>query len=273
MSDYLELNRANWDERVAVHLGATAFYDLAPLRVGKARLNAIEQSEIGSVAGLRVLHLQCHFGRDSLILAQQGATVVGVDFSAPAIDAARALAAELSLPALFVLSDVYAAPEAVAEPASFDLVFVTWGAITWLPDIARWARVAAHFLKPGGRLYLAEAHPVALVFDDAAAGTANRPGWFVPYFGREALVVDDATDYADPKARLVNTRTHSFVHPLCDLLAALADAGLHLDWLHEHPTVTWRMFSCLVETPDGLYAWPDKPWLPLSFSLSATAVG
>jgi len=267
--DWRELNRANWDERVAVHLGPRG-YDLAPLRAGRARLNAIEEAELGPVAGLRVLHLQCHFGEDSLILAGRGAEVTGLDFSEPAVDAARALAAELGLAARFVRADLYDAPAAIPEPASFDLVFTTWGTIGWLPDVARWARVVAHFLRPGGALYFADAHPAALVFDDMAGTDAERrPGWFAPYFGAGPLVIDDASDYADPEARLVNRRQVNWLHPLGAVLEALREAGLRLEWLREHKRVTWRMFRCLVRDAEGCWAWPDRPWLPLSVSLRA----
>ena len=251
MSDWRELNRANWDERVAVHLGS-AEYDLGPLRAGHGRLNAIEEAELDPVAGLRVLHLQCHFGRDSLALTQRGAEITGLDFSGLAVGAARALAAELGLSARFVQADLYDAPEAIPEPGSFDLVFTTWGTIGWLPDMVRWARVVAHFLRPGGALYFADAHPAALVFDDMAGVDAGgRPGWFAPYFAGEPLVIDDPTDYADPNAHLANQRQVNWLHRLGDILGALRDAGLRLEWLHEHPRVTWRMFRCLVRTDGG----------------------
>ena len=135
--DWRSANRANWDERVAIHLGA-ACYEIESLRAGRGRLNPIEEAEIGPLAGLRVLHLQCHFGRDSLILASRGATVVGLDFSRPAIATARELAAELGLTerARFVEADLYDAPSAIPEAAAFDLVFVTWGAINWLRTFA-----------------------------------------------------------------------------------------------------------------------------------------
>ncbi len=269
--DWRALNRANWDERVPIHLAAPS-YDRAPLHAGLARLNAIEEGELGPVTGLRLLHLQCHFGHDTLILAQRGATVVGLDFSTPAIAAARAGANELGLAdrARFVEADLYDAPNAIPEPASFDRVYVTWGAICWLPDIAGWARIVAHFLKPGGSLYLAEGHPAALVLDDAVPQPDGRPGFFVPYFHSEPLVLDDAADYADPNARLTNTRTCQWIHPLGEVVTALISAGLRLDWLHEHDAVTWRMFTCLIEGTDGLYRWPDQPWLPLAYSLQAT---
>jgi SAM-dependent methyltransferase len=269
-AEWRKANRANWDERVGVHLNAPG-YDLSALRAGRGSLNAIEEAELPSVQGLRILHLQCHFGRDSLTLAQRGAEVVGLDFSPPAIDAARNLATELGLGGAtrFVEADLYDAPEAIPEPASFDLVFVTWGAITWLPDIARWAQVVANFLRPGGSLYLAEAHPTALVFDDMTRMPNGLPGYFAPYFGREAIVLDDPRDYADPSARLSNARQYGWIHPLGDILVALNAAGLQLQWLHEHDCVPWQMFECLVEDPSGLHRWPDKAWLPLSFSLSA----
>ncbi len=139
--DWRRLNRANWDERVPIHLAAP-IYDGARLRAGDARLLPIEEAELGPVAGLRLLHLQCHFGHDTLILAQRGAEVAGLDFSAPAIAAARSLAAELGLSdrARFFEADLYDAPAVIAEPASFDRVYVTWGAICWLPE----SRLGAH---------------------------------------------------------------------------------------------------------------------------------
>lgn len=274
-AEWRRLNRARWDEAVAIHLGPGG-YDLSDLRAGQGRMNAIETDELGSVAGQRVLHLQCHFGRDTLILAQRGAAaVVGLDFSAPAIVAADALAAELGLAdrARFVHADLYDARAAIGEPASFDLVYVTWGAICWLPDIAEWARIVAHFLKPGGRLYLAEAHPVAYVYDDmarpAGAVPGTMPGLFTPYFRDAPMQIDHPGDYKDSEARFTNSRTIEFLHPLGRIVMALLDAGLRLEFLHEHAAITWRMFDMLVKDERGLYRWPDQPWLPLSFSLRA----
>jgi SAM-dependent methyltransferase len=219
-----------------------------------------------------VLHLQCHFGADTLRLAQRGASVVGLDFSPVAIEAARTLAGELGLEraARFVLADLYDAPSAVPEPASFDLVFVTWGATCWLPDIRRWAAIVGSFLKPGGRLYYADAHPTACVFDDDARLADGRPGYFVPYLARQPLVLVDHRDYADPSAHLANATNVEWLHPLCDIVSGLIDAGLTLDWLHEHAQVPWRMFAMLVKKDDGDWHWPDKPWLPLAVSLQAT---
>ena len=268
--DWRRLNRANWDERVAVHLGPGG-YDLRDLRAGRGRLRVVER-ELGPVAGRRVLHLQCHIGHDTLALAQRGATVVGLDFSPAAVAAATQLANELGLAdrARFVLSDLYNAPAAIPEPAGFDCVFATWGTICWLPDLRGWARVVAHFLKPGGFFYFAEGHPLALVLDDSAADGNGRPAFALPYFGRAPFVDADPRDYADPGARLTNATTHQWLHPVGDVITALIEAGLRLEWLHEHPVVPWRMFDCLVPDDEALYRWPDQPWLPLAYSLWAT---
>jgi SAM-dependent methyltransferase len=268
--DWRSINRAHWDEKVALHIGPRG-YSLADLRAGYGLLNAIEEAELGSVDGQRILHLQCHFGRDTCILAQRGAAVVGLDFSTPAIDAARALAAELGLAdrTHFVQADLYDAATAIPEPESFDRVFVTWGAICWLPDIFRWADIVASFLKPGGTLYLAEAHPVALVFDDAVLQPDGRPGFFAPYFSHDAVVMQEAHDYIDETTTVANATTHTWLHPLGDIVTGLIKAGLRLDWLHEHDAITWHMFKQLIKGDDGLWRWPDKPWLPLAFSLQA----
>ena len=270
MTTWLDDNRANWDERVDVHLAGPG-YDLTALRAGRGRLYPVEEAELGAVAGLRVLHLQCHFGHDTLTLAQRGAEVVGLDFSPRAIAAARRLATELQLAGCsrFVEANVYDAVDAVGRDERFDLVFVTWGAISWLPDITGWAAVVAHFLKPGGALYMAEGHPVAWVLDDAAAGPDGRPGWFAPYGDPAGIVMDDPTDYANPQARLRNSRQHSWNHGLGQVVTALIAQGLQLEWLHEHVAVPWQMFRMLVRGPDGLYRWPDRAWFPLAFSLRA----
>lgn len=264
-------NRANWDERVGIHTGPGG-YDLSGLRAGCGRLNAIEEAELPPVRGRRILHLQCHFGADSLTLAQRGAKVVGLDFSLPAIEVARSLAGELGLTdqASFLCADVYDAVQAIPPPHRFDTVFVTWGALCWLPDITRWAQVVAAMLRPGASLYLADGHPAAYVLDDDNSSADGMPGLFAPYFSQEPIIDTDPGDYVNPDARLTNATTYNWLHPLGNVVTSLIAAGMTLDWLHEHDAVPWRMFRVLVEGSDGLYRWPDRPWLPLSFSLMAT---
>ena len=269
--EWLRANRASWDEQVGIHIGPRG-YNLARLRAGGGRLNAIEEAELPAVRGKRVLHLQCHFGADSMTLAQRGAEVVGLDFSAAAIEAACALAGELGLSdrARFVQADVYDAPQAVPPPHGFDLIFVTWGALCWLPDIRRWAETVATMLGPGGSLYLADAHPAAYVFDDDKRSPHGMPGFFAPYFSREPVVIEELRDYVDPEARLTSATIYTWIHPLGEIITGLIRSGLALEWLREHDAIPWRMFEALVKDASGLYRWPDKPWLPLAFSLSAS---
>ena len=262
-------NRAMWDESVPVHVGSQ-FYDVPALRAGTAQLYPIEQAELGGVSGLDVLHLQCHFGYDSLLLARAGARVTGLDFSAPAIAAARGLAGELGLAgqARFVQANLYDAVQALDAPGGFDLVFVSWGALMWLHDIRGWAAIVAHFLRPGGRLYLADGHPVAwTVHGTPADGAGLR--YDVPYFRSGPIQDDNGRDYADETVVLAAASTHVFLHPLGTVVTALIDAGLALEYLHEHDAVPWRMYDGLRRDPDRMYRWPDQRWLPLAFSLSA----
>ena len=271
--DWRMANRANWDERVAIHLGPRG-YDLTDLRAGHGKLDAIVERELPDVSGKRVLHLQCHIGCDTLSLAQRGAEAVGLDFSAPAITAAQRLSAELGLASRtrFVRADLYDAPTAVPEPRGFDLVYVTWGAICWLPDVRRWAEIVAQFLKPGGSVYLAEGHPAALVFDDRSRLSDGKPGYYVPYYLQGPLIENDPRDYADETAVVRNAKQYVFMHPLGSVVTALINAGLTLNWLHEHDAITWRMFDSLVQDRDRLYRWPKERWLPLAYSLVANRI-
>ncbi|MFO1141262.1 MAG: hypothetical protein U1E59_02540 [Amaricoccus sp.] len=147
-------------------------------------------------------------------------------------------------------------------------MLVTWGAIGWLPDIRGWAQVVAGLLRPGGRMLLVEGHPTAYVFDDESASPDGMPGFFVPYFNPAPLPADEA-DYANREAVLVHSRTYTWLHPLGAVASALVGAGLGLVRLQEHDAVPWQMLHRLVLDRDGLWRWPDQPWLPLSYSLVA----
>ena len=164
----------------------------------------------------------------------------------------------------------YDAPAALAELAAFDLVYTSWGVTCWLPDIRRWAVIVAHFLKPSGRFYYADAHPAAYVFDDLTRLADGRPGYFAPYFERQPIVMANPKDYADPRAHLANATSVEWLHPLSDIVGGLIDAGLSLDWLHEHAQLPWRMFEMLVQKDDGDWHWPERQWLPLAVSLQAS---
>lgn len=265
--DYTAANRALWDEWAAIHYGS-AFYDTEGFKAGGSRLRAYELEEVGDVAGKDLLHLQCHFGLDSLSWARLGARVTGVDFSARAIAGARSLAAELGLPAGFVRCDVLELPACLA--GDFDIVYTSRGVLWWLPDLARWAEVVAHFLRPGGRLYLTEAHPFALVFDDAPGVTDLRVRH--PYFPCPAPVVSRVQgSYAEPTAHAEQPVEYGWVHSLGEIVTTIASAGLRIQFLHERPFLDWPL-SFLQEQTSGTRRLPEGTpgEVPLSFSLKAT---
>jgi SAM-dependent methyltransferase len=215
--DYLSLNRRNWDERVAVHV-ASGFYAVERFVAGEDHLHGFETEELGDVAGKRVVHLQCHFGMDTLSLARRGASVTGLDFSAPAIAEARALAGRLGVEARFVEANVYDAVEALGE--RYEIVYTGKGALNWIPDLGAWARTAAALLEPGGVLYLVEYHPLPLML----AEDSLEFEW--PYFNTGAEVWDEPGDYADPDAVLENARTVEWPHPISEVICSVIDAGL-----------------------------------------------
>ena len=165
MVNPIDVNRRNWDERATIHArDTTGDYMLDRFRAGEDALHAIEAAELGDISGKRVLHLQCHIGRDTLCLVRRGAVATGLDFSGVALDVAHRLSSETGLKADFVQGTVDEAPH--LTPGPFDLVFTTWGTICWLPDITVWARVIASVLVPGGELYFADAHPSFLVLEE-----------------------------------------------------------------------------------------------------------
>ena len=210
-------------------------YDLGTLHAGMGNLHPIEEEGLGPVDGLDILHLQCRFGFDSLALVQRGARVTGIDFDRGAIEKARSLAEELGLQdrATFIAANVLEADKALDAPASFDRVFVTWGTICWLPDLTEWARIIAHFLKPGGWLYFADHHPIVSTFDDEYATAPDMPTWFWPYFSEKPLIDDGSPDYASGEM-IQSGNLHEWLHGVGDIVTALLGAGLTIRMLREH---------------------------------------
>jgi SAM-dependent methyltransferase len=267
MDEYTETNRRRWNEVTPIH-AASDFYDLAGFRAGKSSLRPIELEELDEVRGKALLHLQCHFGLDTLSWARLGARVTGVDFSEEAITFARSLAAEISLDARFICCDLYDLPSHLE--GAFDIVFTSYGVLAWLSDLRRWAEIVAHFLRPGGAFYIIEFHPFADVFDDAP-GTSGLKLAF-PYFpGGEPLAFDSATTYADRTATVAQTREYQWVHPLGEVLTALTGAGLRIEFLHEFPFCAYSKFPFLRLGTDGWWRLPDADGrVPLMFSIKAT---
>ena len=270
MQDYFDTNAKNWDDRAAIHFKDEAGgYRVAAFLAGEDNLHGTEDREIGDVAGLRIAHLQCHIGIDTLCLARRGASCVGLDFSPVAIAAARELQAKTGLDAEFIEGNVYDARALIN--GEFDMVYVTWGAVGWLPDVARWASVVASLLKPGGTLYLLEGHPSLLNLDERTPELRPGYNWRTP--PDQPIVMNEATTYTGDTTPVTHTTTLEWVHPLSDIINAVIAAGMRLDYLNEHEELAWQFASIMVpiEAKRRMWVLPDGfPRLPLSFSLKAT---
>jgi SAM-dependent methyltransferase len=264
MTEWLDLNRANWDSRVPVHV-ESEFYDLPGFRAGRDTLRPFEAAEAGDVTGKRLAHLQCHIGLDTLSWGRRGAVVSGLDFSAPAIDTARSLASSLGIPASFVVSDVYDAAAAFGG-ARFDIVYTGVGALVWLPSVTRWASVVASLLAPGGFLYLVEGHPFVQVLEETEAGSLAVS---YDYFDSSPQVEDYPFTYTDGP-ELTQQRSVQFQHSLGSIVTALSEAGLRIEFLHEFEYETFQRFPGLEAGASGSYRVPaGRPRVPMQFSLRA----
>ncbi|MEV0229596.1 class I SAM-dependent methyltransferase [Nonomuraea sp. NPDC050786] len=261
--DYLAVNRANWNARVPIHV-ASDFYDVEGFKAGRNAIRSFERDEVGDVAGRSLVHLQCHFGLDTLSWARLGAEVTGLDFSESAIEQARALAAECGIPARFVTADVYDAVEALGG-ATYDIVYTGIGALVWLPDLTRWAETVARLLKPGGFLYLAELHPFADILDEETGAVVTHD-----YFEKGPHVWEYPHTYTGSEV-LEHQTSVQFQHGLGEVVSAVTAAGLRVEFLHEHDQTFFRRFATLVVS-DGAHRFPEgAPRVPLVYSLRASA--
>jgi SAM-dependent methyltransferase len=272
MDPHVAANRALWDEWTPIHV-RSAFYDVEGWKSGaRPDLYPLLVEEVGDVAGKDLLHLQCHFGLDTLSWARRGARVTGIDFSEQGIEQARQLAAETGLDARFLVSDVVELPAGLE--GDFDIVFTSFGALNWLPDLPRWAEVVAHFTRPGGFFYVAEGHPFAWVFDDDDDATELRLRYHYWPSPDDPVVFSGGESYADPDAPVQGQVEYAWQHSMGEIVTCLASAGLRIEYLHEHPWVPWKMFPFMVETEPGSGVWrlpePDDARLPLLYSLKAT---
>ena len=258
-------NLAYWNDVAPIHL-ASPFYQTEVFRRGQIVLDPVAKAGVGEVAGQRVLHLQCHFGLDTLSLARMGAEVTGLDYAPSAIEAARSLAQETGVAADFVLADVLAPPPGLI---GFDLVFASWGAICWHSDIVRWMQVAAAALKPGGRLYLVEGHPAMLMLDDRLDASSPLQVGFA-YDSSSPVITEGFTDYAVPGAVAGTGRTASWNHGLGSILNAAIEAGFLIRRLEEGDRVPWQALPQLISNGDRYWTLPpSSPFVPLSFALDA----
>ena len=264
LSESERANQAFWDEVAPVH--SRAYAEVAMLRRGEPILHPHELAALGDVRGKSLLHLQCHIGTDTLSWARLGADVTGVDFSAVSLTIARELAAELGLAARFVHSNVYDLPQVLA--GSFDIVYTSRGVLCWLKDLPAWARVIAHFLKPGGLFYLLEGHPFLNMIEESRPGVLELA--YSYFHGPEPTCWDDESpDYADA-SYVPRSPTYEWSWTVSDILSALLGAGLRLESFHEFDALFYKAYPDMVPASHKTFIFPGAPGrLPLTFALTA----
>ena len=264
MDKYLQANQKLWDQWTIEH-ETSPFYDLAGFRVGKDRLHSIEVSELGDVSGKTMLHLQCHFGMDSLAWARRGAVVTGVDLSEKSIVLARSLSQELNIPAQFYCSDIYQLPEVLT--GEFDIVFTSYGVLHWLRDLQKWGKIIEHFLKPNGIFYIVEDHPTFRLFTTEEGTKIKLAN---PYFFSE---MPESVEMAGSYATDNKGKTATFYiwnHGIGEVLNALIDAGLTIEFLHEFPFAARAKFPFMERGLDGWWHLPPQYiQIPFLFSIRA----
>jgi SAM-dependent methyltransferase len=271
MEDYRIVNKANWDERVPAHV-ASPDYGVGRFAEDPGFLSHVVRFDLprlGDIAGLRGVHLQCHIGTDTISLARLGASMTGLDFSAPAVEQARRLAAQAGADARFVEADVYSATEVLGS-RGFDLVYTGVGALCWLPSIRRWAAQVSGLLRPGGRLFLREGHPVLWALDDTRADDLLVLRY--PYVERdEPMEFDEGGTYVETDAVFEHNLTQEWNHGLGEIVTALLDSGMEITALAEHDSVPWEALPGLMEQAGGgEWRLASQPWrLPHSYTLQA----
>ncbi|MEO5918744.1 MAG: class I SAM-dependent methyltransferase [Candidatus Limnocylindrales bacterium] len=263
-------NQTLWDLWTGIHASGT-FYDLAGFREGGIRIRPYELEMIGEVEGRSLLHLQCHFGIDTLSFARLGARVTGADLSPAAVELASSLAVDLGFPdARFVQSNLYDLPANL--DGVFDIVYTSRGVLGWLPDIRGWARVVAHFLAPGGVFFITEIHPVVQAFEPEGVQPGELRLTYPYWEHRDPISFPVTGSYADLTADVgEGVVEHGWDHGLGEIVTALIEAGLRIEALVEHPFLDWSA-DFLTKTPGGTFRLPEGTAgeLPLMFSLRAT---
>jgi SAM-dependent methyltransferase len=270
MEEYLELNRASWDDRAAAH-AASPSYAVERFVADPAFVSDVVRFDrplLGDIGGAHGVHLQCHIGTDTLSRARLGARMTGLDLSPASLAEARLLARRTGSQVDFIESNVYDALE-VLKPASFDLVYTGVGALCWLPDIARWAGIVAGLLRPGGRLFMREGHPMLWAIDDTQT---DRIVLEYPYFEREEpLIFDEGGTYVETNATFEHNLTHEWNHGLGQIVSALLTAGMDITGLDEHDSVPWLALpGRMTEDERGEWRLTERPWrLAATYTLQA----
>ncbi|NBG66310.1 class I SAM-dependent methyltransferase [Acidiluteibacter ferrifornacis] len=259
-TNYISINRDSWNKRTAVHV-ESEFYDIPNFLKGKNSLNSIELDLLGDVTGKKILHLQCHFGQDSISLARLGAKVTAVDLSDAAIDYGRTLNEQTKTDVTFICCDVYDLPNHLDE--EFDIVFTSYGTIGWLPDINQWADIVAKCLKPGGEFIIAEFHPFIWMYDNDFKNIQFR------YFNDAPIEETESGTYTNPDAELTQDYV-SWNHGLGEVVNSLITKGLTIQSLQEFDYSPYNCFSNTVEFEPNKYRikqWDNK--VPMVYAIKA----
>ena len=269
---YFEENKQAWNKRTAIHKDS-AFYDLDSFKKGKSSLNKIELEELGDVKGKTILHLQCHFGMDTMSWAREGAIVTGVDLSDEAINLAKEINTELNLNAKFICSNIYDLADSSKVPplegfreAGFDIVFTSYGTIGWLPDLDKWAEIVSYFLKPGGIFYIADFHPALWMMDE------NFEKIKYNYFNTEVITEEISGTYTDRNAPIKSVE-HGWNHPFSEIINGLVKHKLQIVQFNEVPYSPYNCFNNMEKGADGM--WRIKGMdekMPMMYSIKAIKV-
>lgn len=261
--DYLDVNRANWDDRVEIHAEYNQdFYDIDGFLNGRSTLKEIETGEIGDVQGKSLIHLMCHFGLDTLSWARRGARVTGVDFSQKAVSFAEDLAQKAGIDARFICADVHSAPEKAGR--TFDIVFASYGVLCWLPDMDRYMEVVSRLLNPGGLFLLVDGHPFFEVFE-----YENDLQIRYPYFhAAEPEACDLETSYVNKDRKLKHGKAFEWTHDVADIVNAVLNNGMELLSLKEYPFSFYQKHPNMVRDHEGRWVL-EGVTIPMTFSVKA----
>ncbi len=261
MKNYFEINKDLWDKWAELHVN-TKFYDIEAFKNGKSSLNKTELNLLGDLKGKSILHLQCHFGQDSLSLARLGAQVTGVDLSEKGIEIAQSLAKELNLDVEFVCSNVLELDQNLK--GKFDIVYTSYGTIGWLPDLNQWGKIVNHFLKPGGKFVMVEFHPLMNMYDDDFSSLKYS------YFKKDLVLLDESGSYADVDAKHVKGQSATWDYSLSEAIMALLNTGMTLHDFQEYDFSHYDIFKDSIKNEEGFQVKGLEGKLPLMFSLVVT---
>lgn len=263
MDEFNQANMERWNILAKAHYGSE-YYGVKEFLEGKSSLFPIEEKELPDITGKSLLHLQCHFGMDTLSLARKGAVVTGVDYSEEAIQLAKKLSEEAKIPGKFIHSDIYKLDEKLDK--QFDVVFTSYGVLCWLPNIVKWAEVISKFLKPGGIFYIVDGHPFKGIFDNEGNQTKLEVKY--PYFTDDVMKFEVEGSYAQIESDGKYT-SYEWFHSLSSIVNSLINAGLNIKFLNEHKEASWKVFPFMKENEKGLWELEKPLNLPVTFSILA----